>query len=87
MTGITDTGKNFIAGVVVIGDNCSLVTLIPVKKLSSVLLSPAIIVHRQKIYHRCRCLRRSFFSGVNDTGEKFIADINNTSAPPIKENQ
>jgi hypothetical protein len=31
--------------------------------------------------------RRSFFSGVNDTGEKFVAGINNTGAPPIKENQ
>jgi hypothetical protein len=39
------------------------------------------------VAEQCRCLWRSFFSGVNDTGEKFITGINNTGAPPIKENQ
>ena len=72
-------GKYFITGVVVTGDNCSPVTLIPAKNLSPVLLSPAIIVHRcrwyrRKIYHRCHCHQRY-------TGDKFIA-----VSLPIKKN-
>ncbi len=34
MTGINDTGKNVIAGVVVTGNFCSLMSLIPAKNLS-----------------------------------------------------
>ncbi len=39
-------GENVIAGVVVTGDDCSPVSLIPAKTLSQVSLSPAIIVQR-----------------------------------------
>jgi hypothetical protein len=60
------------------------------KNLSPVLLSPIIV-------HCCRWYRWKnlslvslspaiIFSGVKDTGEKFIVGINNTGALPIKEN-
>jgi hypothetical protein len=38
-----------------------------------------VLLILRKSYHRCLCHRRSFFSGVNDTSDKFIAGINDTA--------
>ena len=83
-TGVIDIGNKFIASAVVTGDHRSPVSLILAIHLSPVLLSQAIIVHRcrwywWKIYPQCRCHRQSFFSGVNDTVDKFVGGIVDTA--------
>ncbi len=72
--GLVDTGINFR----LLGYFWQ-VSMTPVK-----MLSPAIIFHWcrwywWKIYHRCRCHRRSLFSGVIDTSDKFITGVVVTS--------
>ncbi len=89
ISGVNDTGNKFIAGNVVTGDNCSLVSLSPAINLWPVSLSPAIIVHRCRwhrweIYRRYQRHRRSqksvtrIIPGVVDTGEQLIAGVVDT---------
>ncbi len=59
--GVIDAGNKFIASAVVTGDNCSPVSLIPAKNLSSVSLSPAII------FQPCQRHRWTIIASINDT--------------------
>ena len=58
------TGNKFIAGVVVTGDNSSLVLLSPATKLSPVSLSPAT-----KLFAGVVVTGDKLFTGINDTGD------------------
>jgi hypothetical protein len=81
-TGVVDTGNKFIVSAVVTGDICSLVSLIPTKKLSSVSLSPVSSVNDTG---------KKFITVINDTAdqrksvtpvslpEQFIASVIDTA--------
>ncbi len=72
------TVKKFIAGVVVAGANCSLVSLSPAIKLSPVSLSQ--IVHRYRRHPRSLKIhdKENFFASVIDTAEQLITGVNDT---------
>jgi hypothetical protein len=76
---IFDTGNKFIASVVVTGDNCSLVSLIPGKIYHRRSLFIVVVDAADKFIAGDNDTSDNCSAGVNNTGDKFIAGINDTA--------